>query len=369
MRGISIKVLATLALCLSAFASASAAPFEVKTIAQGLDHPWGMAFLPTGEILVTERAGRLRIIRNGQLDPKPIDGVPKTFAQGQGGFFDVVLHPDFVRNKFVYLSFAHGDRAANATRVNRYVFDGASLTDEKIIFTASPAKDTRDHFGGRMAFLADGTFLLTLGDGFEYRDKAQDLSSHLGKIVRLKDDGAIPADNPFVGQSGKRPEIWSYGHRNQQGLIVDAATGKVYEHEHGPKGGDEINLIEKGRNYGWPAICNCVDYTGAAVTPFKALPGMEQALVYWTPSIAPSGMTMYRGDKFPAWDGDLLVGALALQHLRRVDLDGGAIKAQEQFDEGPLKTRIRDVRTGPDGYVYVTTDYADGKVLRLEPKP
>lgn len=319
--------------------------------------------------MVTERAGRLRIIRNGQLDPVAVTGVPKTHVRSQAGFFDIVLHPKFEENKFVYLVYAHGDAQANATRVSRYVFDGKALTGEKVIFTANPTKDTSNHYGGRMAFLADGTFLLTVGDGFEYREKAQDLSSDLGKIVRLNDDGSVPADNPFVGQSGKRPEIWTYGHRNQQGLAVDPATGRVYEHEHGPKGGDEINLIEKGKNYGWPAICHCVDYTGAAVTPFKELPGMEQALVYWTPSIAPSGMTIYVGDKFPAWNGDLLVGALALQHLRRVDLDNGVVKGQEVFKDGPMNTRIRDVRTGPDGYVYITTDYADGKVLRLEPAP
>lgn len=349
--------------------AAAAAPFTVKTVAEGLDHPWGMAFLPSGEILVTERAGRLRVIRDGKLDVTPVAGVPKTLVRSQAGFFDIVLHPKFAENKFVYLVFAHGDAGANATRVNRYTFDGKALSDEKVIFTTNPTKDTSNHYGGRMAFLPDGTFLLTVGDGFEYREKAQDLNSGLGKIVRLKDDGGIPADNPFVGQAGKRPEIWSYGHRNQQGLVVDAATGNVYEHEHGPKGGDELNLIQKGKNYGWPAICHCVDYSGAAVTPFKELPGMEQALVYWTPSIAPSGLTIYSGDKFPAWNGDILMGALAFKHLRRVDLENGKVVGQEEFKDGPLNARIRDVRTSPDGYVYVTTDEAAGQVLKLEPKP
>jgi aldose sugar dehydrogenase len=356
------------ALALSATAAA-AEPFTVKTVAEGLDHPWGMAFLPAGDILVTERVGRLRIIRNGKLDATAIAGVPPTIARSQGGFFDIVLHPKFAENRWVYLTFAHGDGRANATRVNRYVFDGAKLTDEKVIFTTSPTKDSANHYGGRMAFLPDGTFLLTVGDGFNTREKAQDLSSGLGKIMRLNDDGGVPANNPFVGQAGKQPEIWSYGHRNQQGLAIDPQSGRVYEHEHGPKGGDEINIIEKGKNYGWPAICDCVDYTGAAVSPFKSLPGMEQAILYWTPSIAPSGMTIYYGDKFPQWNGDLLVGALVLQHLRRVDLENGQVKGQEQFSEGPLNARIRDVRTGPDGYVYLTTDYSEGKVLRLEPKP
>jgi aldose sugar dehydrogenase len=370
MRRSVLGFLVSAGLSVGLAAGALAAPFTVKTVAEGLDHPWGLAFLPSGEVLVTERAGRLRIIRDGKLDPTPITGAPATHVRSQAGFFDVVLHPRFAENSFVYLVFAHGDRAANATRVNRYTFDGKALTNEKIIFTAAPAKDTSNHYGGRMAFLADGTFLLTVGDGFEYREKAQDLSSDLGKIVRLNDDGSVPADNPFVGQPSKRPEIWTYGHRNQQGLVVDPASGRVYSHEHGPKGGDELNLIAKGKNYGWPAICDCVDYTGAAVTPFKSLPGMEQAMAYWTPSIAPSGMTIYSGDKFPAWNGDLLVGALAFQHVRRVDLDAnGKIVGQEEFNEGALKARIRDVRTSPDGYVYVTTDESAGKVLKLEPKP
>jgi glucose/arabinose dehydrogenase len=347
---------------------ALASGFEVKTVAEGLDHPWGMAFLPDGSMLVTERAGRLRIVRNGKLEETPIPGAPKTYVARQGGFFDIVLDPKFAENRYVYLTFAHGEPSANATRVNRYVFDGAKLSDEKIVFTASPSKDTANHYGGRMAFLPDGTFLLTIGDGFEYREKAQDLSSHLGKIVRLNADGSVPQDNPYVGQAGKRPEIWSYGHRNQQGLAV-TPDGTVYEHEHGPRGGDEVNVIGKGKNYGWPAICDCTDYSGAAVTPYKTLPGMEQGIVVWRPSIAPSGLAYYQGDKFPAWNGDLFVGALAGQHLRRIDLEGAVVKGQEILDIPPLNQRIRDVRTGPDGYLYVSTDETAGKILRLEPKP
>ena len=365
MRNLCLSFLGALFMATAAFG----APFEVKTVAQGLDHPWGMAFLPNGDILVTERAGRLRVIRNGVLDTTPIAGTPPTFVASQGGYFDIVLHPKFAENNWVYLTFAHGERGANATRVVRAVFDGKALTDLKAIFTADPAKASSNHYGGRLAFLPDGTFLLTVGDGFDTREQAQNLNSHLGKIVRLNDDGSIPADNPFVGQAGKKPEIWSNGHRNQQGLAVDPRTGTVYEHEHGPRGGDEINIIGKAKNYGWPAICDCVDYSGAKVSPFKSLPGMEQALLYWTPSIAPSGMTVYYGDKFPAWNGDLIVGALVLQHVRRVDLENGQVKGQEVFAEGPLKARIRDVRTSPDGYIYVTTDETNGKVLRLEPKP
>ncbi|HAJ45255.1 MAG TPA: hypothetical protein DCL54_01570, partial [Alphaproteobacteria bacterium] len=272
MRNLCLSFLGALFMATAAFG----APFEVKTVAQGLDHPWGMAFLPNGDILVTERAGRLRVIRNGVLDTTPIAGTPPTFVASQGGYFDIVLHPKFAENNWVYLTFAHGERGANATRVVRAVFDGKALTDLKAIFTADPAKASSNHYGGRLAFLPDGTFLLTVGDGFDTREQAQNLNSHLGKIVRLNDDGSIPADNPFVGQAGKKPEIWSYGHRNQQGLAVDPRTGTVYEHEHGPRGGDEINIIEKGANYGWPLVSGMRE-DNRFVKP----------LLEWTPAIAP----------------------------------------------------------------------------------
>jgi aldose sugar dehydrogenase len=347
--------------------------YKVVEIAKGLDHPYSVAFLPDGTILVTERAGRLRIIRNGQLQPQPVAGVPPVHTGSQAGLFDVVLHPKFAENNFVYLTYAHGSAKANATRVARARFDGASLQDVKVIFEASPLKDTNNHYGGRLAFLSDGTFALTVGDGFEYREKAQDLTTHLGKIVRLNDDGSVPDGNPFsIG--GARRENWSYGHRNQQGLAFDAETGKLWEHEHGPKGGDELNVIEPQFNYGWPVITYGMDYSGAYVSPFTARDGMQQAVLQWTPSIAPSGLAIYRGDKFPAWSGDLLLGALAFKHLRRIDLDvqGNVVGQEELLKE--LDERIRDVRVSPDGFVYVTTDNAPagektGRVLRLEPAP
>jgi aldose sugar dehydrogenase len=341
--------------------------YTVTEVATGLDHPWSLAFLPDGGILVTERAGRLRLIKDGQLQAEPIAGVPEVHTGSQAGLFDIVLHPNFAENSIVYLTYASGTNRVNATRVARARFDGASLQDLQVIFEAAPTKDTNNHYGARMAFLPDGTFALTIGDGFEYREAAQDLKSDLGKIVRLAEDGKPPQDNPFAGRADARPEILSYGHRNEQGLAFDAETGRLYETEHGPKGGDELNIIEPGRNYGWPIITYGMDYSGAYVSPYTERPGMEQPVVQWTPSIAPSGLAVYRGDKFPAWNGDLFVGALAFKHLRRVDIDDNGQVAGEEQLLTDRNERIRDVRTSPDGYIYVTTDDAAGKVLRLEP--
>jgi len=348
----------------------SASDYRIVEVAAGLDHPWSLAFLPDGAILVTERAGRLRLIREGQLEPEPIAGVPAVLSGGQAGLFDVVLHPDFANNSMVYLTYAQGTPSANATRVARARFDGTALLDLEMIFEAAPTKDTLNHFGGRMAFLPDKTLLLTLGDGFEYREQAQSAGSDLGKIVHLADDGTALADKQaFVGAPAR---VYTMGHRNQQGLVVDPDSGRIYETEHGPQGGDELNLIERGRNYGWPLITYGMDYSGAFVSPFKSRPGLQQPLLQWTPSIAPSGLALYRGDKFPAWQGDLIVGALAFSQLRRIDLDlQGQVIGQEIL-QTKLHQRIRDVRCGPDGYLYVTTDYAavgatTGRVLRIEP--
>jgi len=343
--------------------------YKVTEIAKGLDHPYSIAFLPDGSMLVTERKGQLRLIKDGQLVAAPITGVPPVHLGSQAGLFDIVLHPKFAENSLVYLTYAHGTSTANMTRVARARFDGSALQDLQVIFEAKPPKDTSNHYGGRLVFLPDGTFTLLVGDGFEYREQAQNLGSHLGKIVRLNDDGTIPQDNPLVGREDVRPEIYSLGHRNQQGLVFDSERNILFETEHGPQGGDELNIIESGKNYGWPVITYGRDYTGALVSPFTARPGMEQPVVYWTPSIAPSGLAVYRGDKFPAWNGDLLVGALAFKHLRRVHLDErGHVVSQEQLLT-KLGERIRDVRVSPDGYVYVTTDYPDGRVLKLEPAP
>lgn len=359
-------------------ADAPSAAYTITPVAGGLDHPWSIAFLPGGDMLVTERPGRLRIIRDGKLLPDPVPGVPDVYVKSQAGLFDVVLHPDFVNNQTIYLTYASGTTGANATTVARARLEGDALLDVKVIFKAAPSKDTAVHFGGRMVFLADGTFLLTLGDGFDYREEAQNLMSGLGKIVRLNDDGSIPQDNPFASRTDARPEIWTYGHRNVQAIVRDALTGRVYAHEHGPKGGDELNLIEPGKNYGWPVITYGLDYSGARISPYTEREGMEQPLVYWVPSIAPSGMTLYTGDKFPRWQGDLFVAALAGKQVRRVDLDDGRVAGEETlFAE--LNARIRDVREGPDGALYLLTEsnkvmgYFDGDepgaVLRVDPKP
>ncbi|MCA3255767.1 MAG: PQQ-dependent sugar dehydrogenase [Alphaproteobacteria bacterium] len=336
-----------------------AAPVKVQTVARGLDHPWSVAFLPDGRVLVTERAGRLRVIAGGKLQPGAVAGVPKVYEAGQGGLFDVLPHPKFAENQLVYLSYAAGTPGANATRIARATLDGNRLANLKVIFEVSPKKDTPVHYGGRMVWLADGTLAMTTGDGFEYREKAQDRSGLLGKIIRIRDDGTIPADNPIPGSA-----IWSLGHRNPQGLAFDPASGRLYEHEHGPRGGDEVNIIVKGGNYGWPVATKGRDYSGAAISPFQAYKGMRDGIVGWTPSIAPSGLAVVSGPMFPEWRGDLLVGALVNEEVRRIDMVNGRPGAQSNaFPQ--IKARIRDVRVAPDGEIWVTTDEPSGRVIRV----
>ncbi len=342
----------------------AAPPHRIATVASGLDHPWSVAFLPDGRVLVTERAGRLRVIENGKLVSQPIAGVPAVYAHSQGGLFDVLPHPRFAENRLLYLSYAAGTPQSNATRIARARLEGDRLVDLEVIFEVAPRKDTPVHYGGRMAWLRDGTLAMTTGDGFDYREDAQRPGRLLGKIVRLRDDGSVPSDNPFVGRRGARGEVWSLGHRNPQGLAVDAATGALYSHEHGPAGGDEVNVIRRGANYGWPVATLGRDYSGAAITPYKRYKGMADALVVWTPSIAPSGLAVYRGAMFPEWQGDLILGALAHKHVRRVDLDGGKVVGEQRlFPE--LDARIRDVRVAPDGALWLTVDEDNGRVLRV----
>jgi glucose/arabinose dehydrogenase len=353
---------------LAAAAPEGASQFKVATLAEGLVNPWSLAFLPDGSILVTERDGKLRVIRDGALVKAPVAGVPAPYVKSQGGLFDVLLHPDFAANRTIFLSYAAGTPDANATRVISATFDGASLSDIKTIFETRPQKNTPVHYGGRLALLPDRTLLITVGDGFNFREKAQDLSNGLGKIVRVNLDGSIPADNPFASKEGALPEIYSYGHRNPQGLAVDPATGVVYSTEHGPKGGDELNVIEAGVNYGWPIATYGLDYSGAQISPFTEYEGTKQPEKYWVPSIGPSGLALYHGDLFADWKGDLLVGALAKTALHRIDMENGKIVGEERYLEGE---RIRDVREGPDGAIYVTTEDHDGapvgKVLRVTP--
>ncbi|MFN3958417.1 MAG: PQQ-dependent sugar dehydrogenase [Parvularculaceae bacterium] len=341
---------------------------RIETLADGLANPWSIAFLPDGSILVTERPGRLRVIRDDRLVPDPVAGVPDVLAWNQGGLFDVLPHPDFATNGLLYLSYAHGTRAANGTRIARARFDGASLSDLTVLYDAVPSKDTGHHYGARLAWGGDGKLYATIGEGSRYKERAQDMTSSFGSVVRLNEDGSIPADNPAFG-GGERKELWTKGHRNGQGLAFDPARGVLWEHEHGPRGGDEINIIERGANYGWPLASYGIDYSGARITPYTEYAGTKQPFKYWTPSIGPSGLAVYRGPMFPAdWDGDLLVGALAERSLRRVDFDGMKVVGEERYLEGE---RVRDVRVGPEGAIYVTTEdregAATGKLLRLSP--
>ncbi|MCI5046545.1 MAG: PQQ-dependent sugar dehydrogenase [Aquisalinus sp.] len=352
---------------------APAAPvtYEITEIATGLETAASIAFLPSGDMLVAEKAGRLRVIRDGELLSDPVAGVPEVHFRSQAGLFDVVLHPEFEENSIVYLSYAHPEGRRNTLRLARARFEptygSGSLQDLEVIFTGESWRTTSAHYGGRIAFLSDGTLLLTTGDGYRHREEAQKLDNHFGKIIRLNDDGTVPADNPFVDTQDALPEIWSYGHRNPQGIVFDDKNSIVYAHEHGPRGGDEVNIIEKGNNYGWPVICYCIDYSGAQITPFSQMDGMEQSIVHYEPSIAPSGFAIYDGDQFPDWQGDLFIGALAHEHVRHLELESGQFGAQQEHF-GDLGSRIRDVRVGPDGFMYVLTDKSDASVFRVSPR-
>ncbi len=349
---------------------------RLAVVADGLANPWGLAFLPDGALLVTERAGRLRVVRDGQLDPTPITGVPPVHAMGQGGLMDIALHPDFARNRLVYLSYAHGDGQANRTRLARATFDGAALRDLEVIFQVDREKATNAHFGSRILFLPDGTLLLTVGDGGNppnmldgrfIRENAQDRSNHIGKIMRLNADGTVPGDNPFVGQAGMRPEIWTWGNRNSQGLAWDPIRNIVWANEHGSQAGDEINRIERGRNYGWPAVSYSVEYRGGAqIGDGRSAPGMTDPVLVWMSTTAPSGLAFYSGDRFPGWRGDLFSGGLRSMDVRRIRLDAtGRVAGEERI---PVGRRVRDVRQGPDGYLYLLTDdQAGARIIRVEP--
>ncbi len=341
--------------------------YRIETLAEGLEHPWDIAFLPDGRALVSERAGRLRLLdTQDQLLSDPLSGLPELFVSGQGGLHDILLAADFEQSRRLYFSYACGTYDANHTCLARARLGEQALEEVEEIFRAQPAKRADAHFGARLAMLADGTLILTLGDGFDYREEAQKLDSHIGTIVRLNPDGSAPADNPFWGQPDVLPEIYSYGHRNPQGLFYDSERNRLISHEHGPRGGDEINLIEPGANYGWPVVTQGLDYTGARVSPFTEREDMAAPLLHWTPSIAPSGLTLYRGELFPEWQGSLLVGGLASRQVHRVVLtSGGAEQREILFSE--LGERIRTVKTGPDGAVYLLTDSPQGRVLRITP--
>ena len=340
--------------------------FHVVKVVQGLEQPWSLAFLPDGRMLVTEKAGRLRVVRQGKLEPKPIAGLPQVTVHGQGGLHDVVLHPQFQKNQLVYLSYAARGDDGVGTELARGRLAGERLEDVQVLFRQNPKGRTGQHFGGRIVFDRAGFLYLTLGDRNE-RERAQKPGDHAGSVIRLHDDGRVPQDNPFVGKDGWKPEKFDLGHRNQQGAALHPQTGVLWTHEHGPQGGDEVNIIRAGANYGWPVITYGANYgTGTKIGEGTAKPGMEQPIHYWVPSIAPSGMAFYTGERFARWKGNLFVGALRDQMLVRLELDGAKVVKEERLLKNVLG-RIRDVRVGPDGLIYVLTDETDGVLARLEP--
>jgi glucose/arabinose dehydrogenase len=346
------------------YAETQTQEYKVSTVVENLKFPWSIAFLPNNDMLVTERGGSLRVIRDGKLLEQKISGLPDIYVEGPAGLFDIVLDPNFATNQKLYISYSAGIASNNFVEVISATLQDMSLQQTKVIFTGS-SRNTPHHHGARMTFLPDGTLLITAGDGFNFREQAQSLNSMLGKVLRINTDGSIPKDNPFVGQKNARPEIYTYGHRNPQAILV-SKTKKVWLHEHGPKGGDELNLIKSGRNYGWPAITYGVDYSGAIISPFTEAKGMEQPITYWVPSIAPAGMTEYQGNIFPQWQGDLFIAALAGKSVRRLKLEDNKVIEQETM-LAERKQRIRDIRTGPDGYIYILTDSPQGELLKLSP--
>ncbi|RLU00640.1 PQQ-dependent sugar dehydrogenase [Ketobacter sp.] len=362
--------------CLLWAVESQQARFQVEVVAQGLDHPWGLDFLADGRLLVSERSGQLRTVTvapvaGNNTDNKapatlsdPIQGLPDIWTGGQGGLLDVARYQDWI-----YFSYAEPGSLplTNSTAVARAKLQANRLTDLQVVFRQQPKYVSRAHFGSRLVFDQAGHLYITLGDRYLPRDDAQTLDNHHGKIIRLWADGRVPEDNPFVATRGALPEIWSLGHRNSQGATLHPVTGELWTHEHGPRGGDEINLIQPGHNYGWPVITYGEEYSGGKIGEGTHKAGLEQPLHYWVPSIAPSGMTFYSGDAFPAWQGDLFVGSLKFRQLVRLELDGHKVVGEERLLEQEVGERIRDVVQGPDGFLYLLTDQSNGKILRLRP--
>ncbi len=338
--------------------------FEIDTITAELKNPWGIAFLPDGRTLITERGGEIRIVKDGKLLDEKIQGLPSPiYVKGQSGLLDIVLHPDYANNGWIYFSYSKQLADSGGTVIARAKIEGNNFTNVEELFSAQPLTSSEVHFGSRIAFDGKGYMFFTSGERGK-KENAQELGNHLGKVLRLHDDGKVPTDNPFVNTPGAKPEIWSYGHRNLQGLYYDKAAGILWEHEHGPRGGDELNIVEKGKNYGWPVITYGINYDSTIITDLKEKEGMEQPVRYWVPSIAPCGLTMVTSDKYPNWKGNLLVGALSHQLIARVEVADKKFVAEERLIE--KIGRVRAVVESPDGYIYVATENP-GKLLRLVP--
>lgn len=336
--------------------------YKIDVVATGLGVVWGIAFLPDGTVLATERAGTMRIFRDGKLLPDPVRGIPEVYARGQGGLLDVVLHPNYEENGWIYISYSEPGSGGGHTALMRGKLRNNEFVDKQVIFRGTPYTNRGHHFGSRIAFDRDGYLYLTIGDR-GVMDNAQQLTNVAGTTLRLHDDGRVPRDNPFVGQPSARAEIFTYGNRNQQGLAMHPETGEMWSHEHGPRGGDEINILRAGNNYGWPAISYGINYNGSIITEDTARAGMEQPVLHWTPSIAPSGMTFVTSDRYPNWKGDILSGSLSFQFLQRTVIDGENVVKEERLLQGI--GRVRDVRQAPDGYIYVSTD--GGVIARILP--
>jgi glucose/arabinose dehydrogenase len=351
----------------STVAKSDQSAVRLVTVAEGLENPWGMAFLPDGRLLVTERPGRLRIVaKDGKLG-RPLEGLPAVHAVNQGGLLDVALDPDFASNLLVYLSYTEPRDGGNGTAVARGRLTDGGLAGVEVIFRQQPTVKGGHHFGSRLVFARDGRLFVTLGDRFTERKRAQTLDSHLGKVVRIERDGKVPADNPFVGRKDALPEIWSYGHRNVQGAALHPATGELWTNEHGPRGGDELNRTLAGLNYGWPVVTYGVEYSGAKISDSPTAPGIEPPVHHWVPSIATSGLLFYTGDRFPKWKGSAFVGGLASKQVARLGMDGNRVVGEERLLEGVVNERVRDVEQGPDGLIYLLTDEKKGRLLRIEP--
>ena len=347
--------------------------WHAEVVVDGLSHPWSVAWLPDGSALVSERGGRLRLVREGRLDPRPVPGLPPLLVSGQGGLLEVALHPDFSDNRLVYLTFASGNRQANRTALARARFDGQRLKDVEVIFRNADPKPGGQHFGSRLLWLPDGSLLMSVGDGGNpptsfggenIRNQAQNPGTHFGKVLRLNDDGTPHRDNPYLNRAGAKPEIWSIGHRNIQGMTRDPGSGRIWANEHGSRGGDELNVIEGGNNYGWPEVTYSSEYWGPRISDVTSRPDVTEPKLVWTPSKAPSGLAFYTGEIYPHWKGNLFSGALKFRQIRRIVVEGDRLVGEEKLSIGQ---RVRDVRQGPDGYLYVLTDEPDGALLRIVP--